>query len=85
MEVFLKHSKSKGKWTKVKNLNEAVIKVRQFIRKHNCGGIDIEPVWVGGEVRHNGKEIAFISYNGKVWDVQDKEIRDPWQLNFWKV
>jgi len=31
--------------------------------------------WSGGQVYKDGKQIARVSYNGRVWDMSDEEIR----------
>lgn len=42
----------------------------KYIEQWNLGGGN----WSGGIVRKNGKRIAKVSYNGRVWDNSDKEI-----------
>jgi hypothetical protein len=60
----------KGKWIKVDDLKDAQIKVRLFIKKHELGSGNFS----GGQVRKDGKEIAHISHNYRIWDNQNKEI-----------
>jgi hypothetical protein len=43
---------------------------RDFIEVNELGAGN----WTGGRVFRNGKQIARVSYNGRVWDLQDKEI-----------
>jgi hypothetical protein len=55
----------------VKSLNEARNLVRKFIMENNLGSGN----WTGGKIYKNGKEVAHISYNGRVWDsATNKEL-----------
>jgi hypothetical protein len=47
----------------VSTLEEASNRCRQYIREHDlgCGN------WSGGFVKVNDKDVAYISYNGRVW------------------
>jgi hypothetical protein len=44
-------------------LKEASEICRQYIDKWNLGGCN----WVGGQIFIGKKQIAFISYNGRIW------------------
>ena len=56
---------------KINSLPEASKVCRNFIDENNLGGGN----WTGGEVFEEGEQIARISYNGRVWDMEDKEIK----------
>lgn len=48
----------------VSSLQEASKVCREYIEKHDLGGSN----WSGGKVfDKTGKQIAYISYNGRVW------------------
>lgn len=60
-----------GRWVPVHSLVDARRKALDFIRAWDLGGGN----WIGGEVASDGKVVARVSYNGRVWDaVTDKEI-----------
>ena len=48
----------------VKSVSEARNKVMQFISENDLGSGN----WSGGQIFENGKPIAFVSYNGRVWE-----------------
>jgi hypothetical protein len=48
---------------KVKSLQEASRKCREYITEYNLGSGN----WVGGNVFRNNEQIGRISYNGRVW------------------
>lgn len=52
-------------------LKEASEACRTYIAKWNLGGGN----WSGGQVYKGKKQIAQISYNGRIWDMDDKEIK----------
>jgi len=43
----------------------------KYIANWNLGGGN----WAGGQVYEDGKQIARVSYNGRVWDMDDEEIK----------
>jgi len=47
----------------VKSLLEASRKCKKYIAEYNLGAGN----WVGGQVSKNNKQVARISYNGKIW------------------
>ena len=56
----------------VGTLEEARRVCLRYIAKWELGGSQ----WAGGQVYDgHGNQIANISYNGRVWDMDDKEIR----------
>ena len=57
---------------KVANLKEASRAVRDYIERRGMGSSE----WAGGEVLHAGSVIARVSYNGRVWAPDGKEITD---------
>jgi len=48
----------------ISSFEEASSIVRKFIDKNDLGGGN----WTGGQIYKNGKEIAYVSYNGRVWE-----------------
>lgn len=48
----------------VKSVSEARNKVMQFISENDLGSGN----WSGGQIFENGRPIAFVSYNGRVWE-----------------
>jgi len=56
---------------KINSLQEASKVCRDFIEENDLGGGN----WSGGKVYENGLQIARISYNGRIWDMEDKEIK----------
>lgn len=55
---------------KVKDIEEARNKVRTFIDENDLGSGNFN----GGELYSDGKKIGYISYNGRVWDLNDKPM-----------
>lgn len=53
-----------GRWIPVDSLAGARRKTLDFIRAWDLGGGN----WTGGEVASDGKIVARISYNGRIWD-----------------
>ena len=55
---------------RVASLADVSRKCMEYIHRNGlgCGN------WTGGAVHENGKRIATVSYNGRVWDNNDKEI-----------
>lgn len=51
------------RYVTVKSLKEASQKCREYIERFNLGAGN----WIGGQVSQNRKQIARISYNGRVW------------------
>ena len=49
----------------VDSLKDASKKCREYIEEFNLGSGN----WAGGQVSQNRKQIARISYNGRVWKV----------------
>jgi hypothetical protein len=55
----------------VETMADASAAAREYIKAHNLGGGN----WIGGEIRDlAGNEVARVSYNGRIWDLQGKEI-----------
>jgi len=50
---------------------EASAVCRSWIEANNLGGGN----WAGGEILKDGILVGRVSYNGRVWDIQDKEIQ----------
>jgi len=43
---------------------------REYILEYDLGGGN----WIGGQVTEDNKQIAKISYNGRIWDNKGQEI-----------
>lgn len=77
MEVKLSKSGSKKSLLiNVSSWDVASIAVQIYIQDHNLGSgcSDDSEAFTGGEVYENGKKIGRISYNGRAWDLDGKEI-----------
>lgn len=62
---------SKKENTQCKTLADARTACMVYIQRHDLGGGN----WNGGDVMDHAKKfIARVSYNGRVWDANDKEI-----------
>jgi hypothetical protein len=67
----------RGRWIPVKSLDEASTVVRRFIEDVGMGGSE----WYGrigtgrgAAVREGRKTVAYVSYNGRLWDLDRNEI-----------
>lgn len=56
-------SPAPARYVTVKSLKAASRKCREYIENFNLGSGN----WVGGQVSQNRKQIARISYNGRIW------------------
>lgn len=63
-------SQSPAKTVRVLTLKGAGRVCQSYIADWNLGGGN----WTGGQVYKGKKQIARISYNGRIWDLNDKEI-----------
>lgn len=54
----------------IASLEAASIMCRAYIEGWDLGGGN----WTGGQIFENGKQIAKVSYNGRIWDMDDNEI-----------
>jgi len=43
----------------------------KYIANWNLGGGN----WAGGQIHKDGKQVARVSYNGRIWDMNDEEIK----------
>lgn len=59
------------KLVNISSLKEASEKCRTYIAYWNLGGGN----WSGGQVYNGKKQIANISFNGRIWDLEDNEIQ----------
>lgn len=57
-------------WLEVDDLAQARKVCLGYIDAHQLGGGN----WAGGEVRDDGKQVARVSYNGRVWSPDGAEI-----------
>ena len=79
MQVTLKHvsnpdidggyweqpkSPAKERRAEVDSFKEASELCQRYIEFNGLGGGN----WAGGQIFENGKQIAFVSYNGRVWE-----------------
>jgi len=55
----------------VSSFEHASALCRQFIDKNELGGGN----WSGGLITEGGKEIAYVSYNGRVWKIEEGKPR----------
>jgi hypothetical protein len=51
----------------IKTFEDAVVECILFINNNDLGGGN----WDGGDITDNGKLIAYVSYNGRVWEVEE--------------
>jgi len=63
--------KIKSHRVKVKSLQEAIAVVRNFISDNDLGGGN----FTGGDLFSHGKKIGMVSYNGRVWDLNDNPLK----------
>lgn len=57
--------KIKAQWVEVKSFKEASNTCVDFCDKNELGGGN----WTGGDIKDDkGKLIAYVSYNGRVWE-----------------
>jgi len=62
---------SPGRQYGIKTLKQASEICKFYIIEFDLGGGN----WTGGQVLLKGKQIAEVSYNGRVWDMDGKEIQ----------
>jgi hypothetical protein len=85
MKVLLKHTKNpdikdyywskmrrpRAKEVKVESFEDASAICKDYIERYHLGGGN----WAGGKITDDdGKEIARVSFNRKVWSLEDKLI-----------
>lgn len=58
----------------VDSLDQAAARCRAYCEELDLGGGN----WAGGAIFEHGVQIARVSYNGRVWDLQGKEIPSPY-------
>lgn len=65
-----------GFWHPVDGWAHASRVVRDYITDYDLGAgcATDAPAFIGGTVTAGGKTLGRISYNGRAWDVDDKEI-----------
>jgi hypothetical protein len=61
---------SEEEWTPVASLEDASNIVSEYIEYHELAA----STFLGGTIMNNDKEVARVSYNGRVWDLDDNEI-----------
>ena len=62
--------KGRAKFVTVSTFAEASEVCRAYIKRNELGGGN----WTGGQVFDDNRQIARVSYNGRVWDRDDNEI-----------
>lgn len=62
---------SPTKIIKLHTLREAIEQCKAYIASWNLGGGN----WNGGQVYSDKGHIATISFNGRIWDLDDNEIQ----------
>ena len=60
----------KKRFVTVGSMTDAVKVCMDYISHNGLGGGN----WSGGKIFVGGKQVAKVSYNGRLWDMQDKEI-----------
>lgn len=61
------------RWVSVETFRQASEVCREFIERNGLGGGN----WMGGEVRDkDDKPIAYVSYNGRVWEWEGKMTKN---------
>ena len=60
-----------NKEVEVESFKEASRVCRKFIDDNNLGGGN----WHGGQVYVDGNQVASVSYNGRIWDMEGMEIK----------
>lgn len=55
----------------VDSYKDASRAVRHFVETNNLGGGN----WTGGRIFDDGRLVGRVSYNGRVWDLNDIEIQ----------
>lgn len=77
MKVELSASRIRSHLVDVVSLSHASATVSAFISAHDltagCGFSG--NVFTGGRIWDEGEVIATVSYNGRVWDLDNKEIK----------
>ena len=54
----------------IQSFVEAVAVCRDYINRNGLGGGN----WTGGQILKGKKQIARISFNGRIWDMEGNEI-----------
>jgi len=75
VEVPTKTEKHNLQKKKINTIEEGVEKFQKFIHDNLWGASDFQ-FFESGLICSNDKPIARVSYNGRVWDVTDKDLHD---------
>jgi hypothetical protein len=69
---YWERPKDKGRAVQlvVPTMEEAAKECRAYIERNGLGAGN----WTGGEISVDGRKIASVSYNGRVWDLAGQEI-----------
>lgn len=57
-------------------INSASAACEAYLAKYNLGGGN----WTGGQLFEQGQPVGHVSYNGRVWDVQERCVYDPFAV-----
>jgi ABC-type sugar transport system substrate-binding protein len=55
---------ARARWVEVDTFVAASMACREFIKRNGLGGGN----WTGGDIEKNGTVIAYVSFNGRIWD-----------------
>jgi hypothetical protein len=71
----------KTKFIRCRNFKEASAICAQFCDDNNLGGGN----WTGGQIFENGKQVAHVSYNGRIWWGQEDVMEGSKEVRFYKA
>lgn len=85
MNVIIKHApnpdiKNGGYWDGKPDINNVAVMVRSYAEASNVCRAFIEKTglgggnWIGGQIFNGGKRVARVSFNGRIWNNDGKEI-----------
>lgn len=77
--VKLGHIKNKTQWAPVASFTEASVLCQKYIQENDFGYHH----WYGGRIvtnLQNKKPVARVSYNGRVWDMQENLLEEAASL-----
>ena len=59
----------------VATFQEASAACEAYIGQYNLGGGN----WTGGQICKQGQQLVRVSYNGRVWDMDERCVYDPFK------
>ena len=76
LKVCLKMNSRMAVWSPVESLEDASHKVREEIERNDIGS----RAWTGGDVvDDDGNYVAWVSYNGRIWNPSTKHGREAFE------